>query len=398
MDCNESFGIRLLADLILWTTEDIENALQHIDEYNLAIQKKKRGGIRKTYGPHKEMKRLQRRLLRIFLYKIPLISKDNFFGFVPNQSYKDNASFHCQKNCKFFLRIDFENAFPTVKKKHLRKLFKEIFDDEIDFIRNSITQDLSPETSSLFPWKKVRWFRKMINQNDKRVELALNQLLELILQITTYKGVMAQGIPTSPWLLNLLLGHSGLVEKLKKFLKEQNITVNGKVLLSIYADDFTISSDKPISWHQRKAIEEFIEKNSIFKINSEKTIYSSRKNIAPMITGLRITPMPDFDEETHLKATKELAENLGIEGENLEKMIENKKKQLAQHAHLEPRVPKKQIRKIRGLIHLASSPQLHKELKNVVDGHMANLRAIYGDNLPNQIKKPFEKYKKLRDS
>lgn len=395
MDWNKSFGLKLLASLVLWEEEDIKKSLSHIHDYNLAIRKKKNGGIRKTYAPHKEMKRLQRALLRKFFYKIPLLDHREIFGFVPKRSYKDNALAHCQPNGQFFFEFDLENAFPTVKKKDLRNMLEEILKDEIDYIQNSIpgNQFLTPETSGLFPWKKVRWFRKMISKKDKRISLVLDEFLDILLEVITYKGNMAQGIPTSPWLLNLFLGYSGLIRKLKNFLKDQEIFVNGKISMSIYADDFTISSDKPISWHQRKQVVDIVEKNSIFKINPKKTRYLTLTKISPMVTGLRIVKMPHPETEECLKASKELAQGLGMKGSKLEETIAKRKKELAKHTHLEPRIPKKQIRKIRGLIHLAGgNEKSYEEMKNIIDGHLANLHHIYGGDLPNQLKKPLKKY------
>lgn len=394
----ESFGIKLLADLINWEESDVENALVFINDYRLAIREKKSGGIRKTYGPHKDMKRLQRTLLKRFFYQIPLISHKRIFGFVPKKSYKGNALFHCRPSCEFFLRLDLKNAFPTVKKKDLEKTLEEIFTREVKWIQEENfleiqEKKLTPETSSLFPWRKVRWFRKMISKKDDRVSLVLEQFLSLVLKIVTYRNMMAQGIPTSSWLLNITLDYSGVLEKLQNFLREKDITVDGKVFLSLYADDFTITSDRFISWHLRQEIIKLIEENSIFKINRRKTIYSSRKRIAPLITGLRVVEMPNLEIEKGLTASKELANGLGIKDEELEKMLVKRKKELTQNTRLEPRVPKKQIRKIRGLIHLAGgNEENYKTLKNIIDGHLANLHHIYGDNLPNQLKKPLKKY------
>lgn len=390
-----SYGIKLLADLVDWDKDKAIESLSHLNEYRFIPRKKKDGTIRKIYAPHKELKKLQRALLRQFLYKIPLlgICGQVIMGGMPRRGYVRNAMAHCKDEANFFLRLDLKNAFPTVTRKYLREILEKILIKEIKTIKGEPTDFSS--TKSLFPWKRARWFRKMINKDDPNYEIVLGQFIDLLVNLTTYKGVMVQGIPTSPWLLNFVMTYSGVVDKLIDLLKKEQIIVEGlsRPLMTLYVDDFTISSTNSIGRYQINRLILAIERNSIFRINPKKTLYFNRYRTAPLITGLRLIEMPqhhsDLKTKTHLFIMKKIMDSLGIKQKDRGVIIKKRLKEPDLAIRLQPRLPKKQIRKIRGLIHSAI---YDSALDSVVQGYLANLKPIYEKNLPNQIVSPYRKY------
>jgi len=380
---------RLLIDVLDWPEENIEKAILFKDSYKLITRKKKDGSLRRIYAPHPALKRFQRRLLKYFLYRVPLVSSLPIKGFMPKSSYVDNAKEHARNNVRFVLRLDFQDAFPSVKVEYLRAVLKEVLSSEVKrYLEKNYRK------GPLFPNKRVKWFRKLfrdlpqLNLFSADSLKLLDEFIELILPLVTYQGKLPQGAPTSPYLLNIVLCCSGLLEKIYQFLWDNRILFSedkaSLVLSTIYADDLIISSSEPISRNLINQLINLIERESPFKINRKKIAYFSRARIAPLVTGLRLVRL--------VKA--------GVELENFlseEDLPDKQKKNILRRTLNEKgewivdsvSLPKKQIRKIRGLIHQAIS---QKALTSTVEGHMANLKAIYGQNLPDQITVPYQKY------
>lgn len=371
-------GIKLLADLLGWPTEKVEKAVRLKNMYRFSPHEKKDGSVRKIYVPHPELKKIQRAILKNVLYRIRLERRANpvIFGFVPGRSYVDNARVHVQEGANFVLRLDFKNAFPSVRRKHLRVILKKAILSEISYyrrdenlseldlkeIRKHIEYYIRGHWSPLFPVKKARWFRKLISKNDRRFHPVLDDFIKVVLSLTTYQGGLVQGAPTSPWLLNLYLCHSGLVEKIFQFLLKERILVepeeigSSRPIISIYSDDITISSSKPIPRYIISKLILLIEGESCFKLNSGKTRIFYWSRTAPLVTGLRL---------------------VGMDGNRT------------------VRLPKPTSKRIRGLIHRG---MFQEELKPTIEGHLANIRQIYGRDLPNQIRGPLSKYRQSLES
>ena len=111
-----------------------------------------------------------------------------------------------------------------------------------------------------------------------------------------------------------------------------------------------------------------IESSGVFRVNLEKTIHFDRKQIDPLITGLRIV------------------KNFNTKGKRLTDKVT---------------VPKQKILAIRSLIHKATvSPNEERDKR--VAGHIAFLKGIYCEpdyygrlalnSLPSAIMKPYRKY------
>lgn len=388
-------GNRLLADILVWPKEKIEKAILFKDSYSFIPLEKRNGSSRKIYAPSPDLKRFQRRFLKYFLYRIPLDGYCIIRGFRRKFSYVDNAREHAKKGTKFVLRLDLEDAFPSIKTEHLRPILEKIIWSEIERYQEELYQP-----TPLFPVKKVRWFRKLVKDSPQLNLFAdpskiINEFIELVFSLTTHQGELPQGAPTSPYLLNLVLYYSGLVEKIYRFLWDKRILVSDspapdvtgfQVVFTIYADDFTISSSKPIPGSSVNDLIKLIEQELPFKVNRQKVIYFRRKRIAPLVTGLRLTRLT--------KGAWELEHNLSKDG-LLRREIKNIKRQVVNEKGewiIEiVSLPKKEVRKIRGLINRA---RFEESLRPKIAGHMACLKAIYGDDLPNQIAVPYQKYLK----
>ncbi len=385
---------QLLTDVLDWPEEDIKKAILFKDSYKPITRKKRDGSLRRIYAPDSTLKRFQRRLLKYFLYRIPLDSSLPIEGFRPKSSYVDNARKHAQRNVRFVLRLDFQDAFPSVKTEYLRTILKKVLSSEVErYIKKDYRR------GPLFPNKRVGWFRKLFRDlfqlNQLNLFVAdplkiLDEFVELILPLITYQGELPQGAPSSPYLLNVVLCYSGLLGKIYQFLWDNRILFSeddvSRVLSTIYADDLTISSSEPISRSLINQLIDLIEQESPFKINQKKTIYFSRARIAPLVTGLRLVKL--------VKTGLELEELLSEEDltkKQMKNILRKKLNEKGEWIVASVSLPKKQIRRIRGLIHRAI---FDKTLASTVEGHIANLKAVYGQNLPNQIAVPYQKYLK----
>jgi len=213
----------------------------------------------------------------------------------------------------------------------------------------------------------------------------LERFVDLVISLTTYQGRLSQGSPTSPYLFNIVLHRSGLADKVYKFFRSRDDFISKRYGFSLfnsslYADDFTVSSPNLFSSELIQDLFALIERESPFKINRRKTVVFDRRKIAPLVTGLRLVAIAKDGEELKELLSQENYSHLTDvqRGKILRKKINNRGEWIVQSV----RLPKKEVRRIRGLIYRA---RFQKELEPVVQGHMANLKAIYGDELPKQV-------------
>ncbi len=382
---------KLLAGILNWKEKEIEEVIILKDSYHLIKSKKKGGSLRIKYAPDLQLKKFQRRFLKYFLYRIPLDTSQIIKGFRPGFSYIDNAKGHARNSTRFVLRLDLKDAFPSVKTEYLRPLLKKILREEIErYVKKEYP------VRPLFSVKKVRWFRQLI-KDLPQLNLFYNPLkiidefIELVLSLVTYRGRLVQGAPTSPYLFNIVLYYSGLVEKIYRFLWDKKIFVCdsgvSQAVFSIYADDFTISSSAPLPRTTINNLIDLVEKELIFKINREKVFYFRRNRIAPLVTGLRLVRL--------IKQGSELETILSSQGLNQRERKNIKRKTLDKKGEWVTNsvsLPKESIKKIRGLINRGRYPPFQKALGEKITGYIACLKGIYGDKLPNQIVVPYQKY------
>lgn len=277
-DAARSAAIALIAKCCGLDSLTVENALatfQSSDNpaYCVIRQKKKSGKYRIIHAPCEELKIVQTGLLAYF-YRFPTCNR--MFGFQPRQTPLDNALVHfkipfihyhnpdiCMRKMhlpRWILTIDLKDAFPSVKADLVEEMYFRLFD------RSKLQGHKGwPEEDALSV------YREFIN---------------LLVRLTTYRRRLPQGAPTSPYMLNLALCHTGIVERIKTLCSEPAKPLQ----YSIYADDITISSYKAkISDTFIKKLIEAVEEGGIFRVNRDKTNRNSAKYKAHKITGVVLT-------------------------------------------------------------------------------------------------------------
>ena len=362
--------------------ELIIKALNQCADYKLKTIPKKNGSLRKLYVPPTDLKKLQRLLLRNFFYLFKSKISLTMHGFLPGRSIVSNANSHKDKSWKHVTRLDLKDAFPSVKAENIRSIFQEyLFQEIADYADQYRERKLKPRKwfkkiyhlHPIFPSRRVRWFRRLIINNlDSDFPWDITaRFIEHLVTLTTYQGALPQGAPTSPFLLNLVLSHLKIPENISRQLNEEAYDH----ALSIYADDIVISTKKEITRDMLGKLISTIEASGTFTVNREKTIQSKRRQIDPLITGLRV------------------AKRFNSRGGRINNKVI---------------VPKKKILAIRSLIHQATiDPSADKD--NRVAGYIAFLKGVYpkpegypkgriiGD-IPPAVLKPYLKYLKSLDS
>jgi RNA-directed DNA polymerase len=188
----------------------------------------------------KRLKVIQKRIQKNILLQIELPSYA--FGAVKGKDNVSNAKQHQGKKYKF--TTDLKDFFPSITNKAVYEMF--------------VNQGFSPQVSSI------------------------------LTKLTTHKGNIPQGAPTSSTLANLVFMKTGDI--LSKFANENNLTFTS------FVDDMTFSS--PIDFKSK--VPEILEIiTNDYKISHKKTNYSRNPNI----TGLH--PM-----NNHLKLPESFMEKL----------------------------------------------------------------------------------------
>lgn len=215
-----------------------ENASKLYKVYSI---NKRDGSPRQIAQPTKELKAVQRWLVKRFIGKLPISSSATAYKKGANIS--GNARVHAQT--PFTIRIDFSNFFPTFRSSGLRS-----------FLRAN---------------------RSLIDGFDDRD-------IEFCVSIFCRNGALTIGAPSSPALSNVMMYWFDV--KMESYCREREL------LYTRYADDIFISSRKPnMLGHALDAVKRTAVEfpYADLKVNEAKTAFLSRKN-RRVITGLVITP------------------------------------------------------------------------------------------------------------
>ncbi|EOV0288687.1 retron St85 family RNA-directed DNA polymerase [Salmonella enterica] len=236
---------QLLSLPILENVDDLSHALRlpkeviskfsfNNDKYYHRIEmEKKSGGIRHIESPLKELKAIQRWVLRYILDKLsPSVYAK---GFVRKKSIIDNAKPH--EGNQYVLNLDLQDFFTNVKASHVYTLFKNIgYNNNIAFILTSFC---------------------------------------------TKGGYLPQGAPTSPALSNLVCLR--LDHRISTYCKKRALTYTR------YADDLCISGNKILILQKASYLIKDIICDEGFIINSKKEKFLGPK-VRREVTGLTVTP------------------------------------------------------------------------------------------------------------
>lgn len=232
---------------------EIQSIIQNIDNYYrekiiIKLDKFEKPILDKSGNPKQRiinpsinrLKVIQKRIQKEILLKIEL--PNYAFGAVKGKDNVDNAKQHQGKKYKF--TTDLKDFFPSITNKAVNEMF--------------VNQDFSYQVSSI------------------------------LTKLTTFKGHIPQGAPTSSTLANLVFMKTGDI--LYEYAQQNNMTFTS------FVDDMTFSS-----------LDDFKEKVPViigiiskdYKINHKKTNYSRN----PIVTGLH--PM-----NNHLKLPKSFMDKL----------------------------------------------------------------------------------------
>lgn len=181
--------------------------------------------IRVLYPSKRLLKRIQNRILTNILETLPLPAYAH--GSIKGKSNTTNSKKHQGK--KYIFSTDISAFFPYINNKMVFDMFRS----------HGFSRDVSTTLTML----------------------------------TTYKGELPQGTPTSPIIANLVFAKTGDV--LQEFAKANSLT------FTTYVDDITFSSPKCF---KEKTPEIFqIINNAGFKIAQGKTTYKTK---FPKVTGI----------------------------------------------------------------------------------------------------------------
>ncbi|MBC2121879.1 retron Ec67 family RNA-directed DNA polymerase/endonuclease [Listeria marthii] len=229
---------------------------------NLLIPKKS-GGQRNISIPMKELKDVQRNIVKVMLTQQNIFQFENNIksnishAFTKDKSIITNAEIH--KNKRFVLNIDLEDFFKSFHFGRVQGYFEK-------------------NKSFLFP----------------------KNIATVLAQLTCYNGSLPQGAPSSPIITNLICNILDM-----KLLK---IAQKYKLDYSRYADDLTFSTNNKN--FEEKSEEffyqlEIIIKQSGFKINPKKTrlqYKTSRQIVTGLVVNKKVNVTREFYKNTRAMA------------------------------------------------------------------------------------------------
>ena len=173
----------------------------------------------------KRLKVIQKRLQKNILQKLTI--PDYAYGAIKGKDNISNAKRHQGK--KYIFTTDLTNFFPSVNHKQVFEMF--------------ISFDFSPTVA------------------------------RLLTKLTTYKGKLPQGAPTSPIVANLVFVKTG--KRLQEIAKENNLTFTS------FVDDLTFSCPTDFKDKIQDILDAVVEDG--FKISHKKTNYKTK---LPTVTGI----------------------------------------------------------------------------------------------------------------
>lgn len=142
------------------------------------------------------------------------------------------------------------------------------------------TEVITLDVHACFQNSKAKYVRQFF---EDKLNIS-GEALEILMQLTTYKGYLPTGANTSPALL--FFSHEEIFNKIYNRLKKQDIK------MTLYMDDFTISAAKHISGKVVKYIQHILAEHELH-LNYDK-IKRFGPNIA-YATGIVIKPNGKID-------------------------------------------------------------------------------------------------------
>lgn len=309
-------AIQHLSQWIDLPTSLLQQALQMVERgeaYDLwEIPKGDGKSVRKITAPKPLVKHIQRRILDRLLYRIPVSNAAH--GFVPSRSIVTNAKYHLQTAQSVF-NLDLKDAFPSVNAQRIKHLY-------------------------------VRYLKTpLLHLGESIPHPVLDDMMDILVLLTTYNNQLPQGGPCSGYLLNLacLVLDKNIYRLIRQYGENYRYTR--------YADDITISVDGKIPEELRTKLQKLIH-DCGFQVNPQKCDYSER------IRG----------------------KCLEVTGLILEKD--------------QVRIPPQKLDSFRAIIHKAATTpveQLFPEKRLEIQSIVAFIKMVY-EKIPPRIWKPYKAY------
>ena len=211
------------------TPIEIDFSNEELYLYN-AFKRQTKNKLRTIEEPNEKLKQIQKSIANFLVktYERP----NYYFSIWENTSNILNAKQHCNKH--YTLTLDIASFYQNTKEEYIEKFFRE----KLNFD-----------------------------------SIALNT----IIKVTSINGHLPTGAPSSPILS--LLTHKEIFDEIYKKAVEENI------LFSLYLDDISISSDKPIPYDFIQFIKNKLHEHGLWlKTNKIKKFGYKSKNI----TGIYI--------------------------------------------------------------------------------------------------------------
>lgn len=205
--------------------------------YTRFFTAKKSGDQREILAPKAELKMVQRNILDLVLSQVPL--NNHAEGFRKNRSIVTNAERHTEK--KVLVKMDIKDFFPSTKAKRVFGMFISLGYPE--GVAGTLTN------------------------------------------LTTFKGRLATGAPTSPAISNILCRR--LDKRLSRLGEKCDFSY------SRYADDLTISSNNPKVVGMVPFFKEIIAGEG-YELN-EKKLRIMRSGGRQKVTGVVVNQKPNID-------------------------------------------------------------------------------------------------------
>jgi RNA-directed DNA polymerase len=227
-----------------------------LKRYSYFKLKKERGGYREIASPSKDLKFIQKWILKNILEKYPLT--DNCTGFREGLSIYDNAKPH--ENKKYILKLDLLKFYDTITEKRVYGVFSSL----------GYSKNLAVSFAKLLT---VRHRPSYWESFDYKDQITLKDL------ITKKPAILPQGSPASPTLANIIANN--LDKRIKGLSKKYDFNYTR------YADDLTFSADSKKQLPKIKLIKEIILEEGFFL--NENKVRLLKKGIKQYVTGLTIS-------------------------------------------------------------------------------------------------------------
>lgn len=267
-----------------------EGVASHYTQYS--IKKRNGRGYRTISAPDDELKSLQREILKRLQRYRTIYTDDWVYGFVPFRTIVDNAIHHSQdvkhiNGCRQY----------TVKRKVLNKpqIFLEpatlAIPRTMETAKSMVRLDIARAFDSIGRTLIVNGWPKL---------LTLSQLdQDKLIEICTLNGVLPQGAPTSPVLLNIALRpfDQYAIGLIKKKVTEK-LGLEYTIKYSRFADDITISCNATDGAKLCIPLVEGVAKSFGLEIKRKKT------RLMKIGTGLFVNGINIVNAKTHISVSR----------------------------------------------------------------------------------------------